>query len=282
MTILKTKLSCGRILIFIIAIILLLTWSVTARAGLNESLQQLKQAYPDYIKSVNSQAITWTDDTVMPLQADKPNKSLQEKLDSPSLIDQLEQAPYVSGMPANISSYHPASDPGRIRYEPFFRKMYGTTPAEVINKLTTVYWMPKIFGKHYPLQVTTINSVDQKLARVSDELEQLVATHPEYRKYLNNPSGVFLWRPVAESNRLSPHSYGIALDLNTEYSDYWQWDLKKRGLPVSETSPIPYINRIPWPIVLVFEKNGFIWGGKWRHYDTMHFEYRPELLIPSH
>ncbi|MEJ2663631.1 MAG: M15 family metallopeptidase, partial [Spirochaetia bacterium] len=28
-----------------------------------------------------------------------------------------------------------------------------------------------------------------------------------------------------------------------------------------------------------FEKYGFIWGGKWYHYDTMHFEYRPELLV---
>jgi len=30
--------------------------------------------------------------------------------------------------------------------------------------------------------------------------------------------------------------------------------------------------------VAVFERHGFIWGGKWFHYDTMHFEYRPELL----
>ena len=26
------------------------------------------------------------------------------------------------------------------------------------------------------------------------------------------------------------------------------------------------------------EKHGFIWGGKWYHYDTMHFEYRPEII----
>ena len=24
--------------------------------------------------------------------------------------------------------------------------------------------------------------------------------------------------------------------------------------------------------------HGFIWGGKWYHYDTMHFEFRPELV----
>jgi hypothetical protein len=28
--------------------------------------------------------------------------------------------------------------------------------------------------------------------------------------------------------------------------------------------------------VEIFERHGFIWGGKWYHYDTMHFEYRPE------
>ncbi len=31
-------------------------------------------------------------------------------------------------------------------------------------------------------------------------------------------------------------------------------------------------------IVRIFEKHGFIWGGRWYHYDTMHFEYRPELV----
>jgi hypothetical protein len=31
-------------------------------------------------------------------------------------------------------------------------------------------------------------------------------------------------------------------------------------------------------LIKIFEKYGFIWGGKWNHYDTMHFEYRPELL----
>ena len=42
---------------------------------------------------------------------------------------------------------------------------------------------------------------------------------------------------------------------------------------------VTYTNRIPIEIAEVFEKYGFIWGGKWYHFDTMHFEYRPELLI---
>ncbi len=37
-------------------------------------------------------------------------------------------------------------------------------------------------------------------------------------------------------------------------------------------------NRTPREIMDIFEKYGFIWGGYWYHYDTMHFEYRPEIL----
>ena len=29
-------------------------------------------------------------------------------------------------------------------------------------------------------------------------------------------------------------------------------------------------------------ETGAIWGGRWFHYDTMHFEYRPELIEPEH
>jgi hypothetical protein len=31
----------------------------------------------------------------------------------------------------------------------------------------------------------------------------------------------------------------------------------------------------------VFEKHGFVCGGKWYHFDTMHFEYRPEIIAAS-
>jgi len=34
---------------------------------------------------------------------------------------------------------------------------------------------------------------------------------------------------------------------------------------------------MPQSVVDAFERQGFIWGGKWNHYDTMHFEYRPEF-----
>jgi len=75
---------------------------------------------------------------------------------------------------------------------------------------------------------------------------------------------------VADTGKMSMHSYGAAIDLNLAVSDYWFWQ--------KHVSKIAYRNRMPAEIVEIFERHGFIWGGKWYHFDTMHFEYRPELL----
>ena len=63
---------------------------------------------------------------------------------------------------------------------------------------------------------------------------------------------------------------GAAIDINVAYADYWRWS-KDANAPV-------WKNRIPIEIVRTFEQYGLIWGGYWYHFDTMHFEYRPELL----
>ena len=37
----------------------------------------------------------------------------------------------------------------------------------------------------------------------------------------------------------------------------------------------------PKELVRVMEDRGFIWGGKWAHFDYLHFEYRPELIVKA-
>jgi hypothetical protein len=138
--------------------------------------------------------------------------------------------------------------------------------------------MPLIFGSSYPLSVTTVNEVDKKLIQISNELEVLVLRHPEYVRFLESPGETFKWRFIANTTRLSNHSFGMTIDINSDASDYWQRELERAGQPISEDAPLIYCNSIPWEIVPIFEKYGFIWGGKWHHYDSMHFEYRPELL----
>lgn len=160
-----------------------------------------------------------------------------------------------------------AHDPGRVRSQAFFKALYGSSAGAVRQSVRTVPWLPSLGGGS--LAVTTRFGIDRKIERISAELERLPA---RFHGYLKPPAGAFLWRQIAGTNRLSVHSFGAAVDIATANANYWRWD----GAPAG--GPFPYRNQIPLEIVDVFEAHCFIWGGRWYHYDTMHFEYRPELL----
>jgi D-alanyl-D-alanine carboxypeptidase len=160
------------------------------------------------------------------------------------------------------------NDAGRIRNEAFFKKIYGSTKAQVERKLVEINWCPKLVNQK--IKVTTVNDIDKIILKLSSELDK----HPEFKEYITNIAGTFNWRKIAGTSRLSMHSFGMTIDINTRYSNYWQWDCKCQN----EDAKLSYKNKIPEKIVKIFEKYGFIWGGNWTHYDTMHFEYRPELL----
>ena len=89
------------------------------------------------------------------------------------------------------------------------------------------------------------------------------------------------WRPIAGTRSRSYHSYGIAVDLVPKsyrgLHAYWRWAMPH----VEQWYSLPYEKRwmVHQPIVRDFEEQGLIWGGKWFFFDTMHFEYRPEILI---
>ncbi|MEF3192117.1 MAG: M15 family metallopeptidase [Campylobacterales bacterium] len=227
----------------------------------------LKDAYPWAIASVGENNITFHDGTTMTY--DEPNTPTEWKL----LINHADLAAQMSQHYPLGWNYHskltPNYDPGRLRYQPFFEKLYGKNEAEVRRDLVSIDWMPKSGGGK--LLVTKRGGVAQKFQAISDELDRLP---PSYRVYLLPPGGTFIWRPIAGTKRLSMHSFGIAIDINVPKSHYW------RDENPNEDAPLTYRNTIPRQIVEIFEKHGFIWGGKWYHYDTMHFEYRPELLDP--
>jgi len=107
---------------------------------------------------------------------------------------------------------------------------------------------------------------------VSDELDKLPQ---RFLAYLRPTQGTYNCRAIAGTNRYSAHRFGIAIDIAGAHSHYWAWSKPEAN------GRFPYKNEIPREIVHIFEKHGFIWGGKWYHYDTMHFEYRPELIVPA-
>ena len=217
----------------------------------------LMECYPDFVKGYKDGEIIFTDGTSI-VYDDKREKSFIQKLDDADMEDMF-------AFEYDRSSWTPGfmQDAGRSRCEPFFKKMYGASAAQVRKNLVAVPW----FGER--VQFTRVNHADDSLRAVAAEL----AKYPDLKRYLKS-SGTFNWRKVRGANRQSAHSYGMTIDIGVKYSDYWLW--KNPGK--KETDKITYANRMPHQIVEIFERHGFIWGGRWYHYDTMHFEFRPEIL----
>jgi hypothetical protein len=235
--------------------------AIISPAGAQDArLDVLVRAYPDMLATHDDKTLTWKDGTSMPVSDGRDDKSFEDKLRHPSIRDQLS-IPYVAGPPAKPPG--PQEDPGRFRNTAFFDKMYGDcSKGEVQKKMTKVSWLPKSGGGS--VQITTVNGVADHLRAVSAELDALP---PALKKYAFPTAGTFNCRTIKDTGNRSMHAWGAAIDINTKFSDYWLWS------PGGS-----YRNRIPIEIVEIFEKHGFIWGGKWGHFDTMHFEYRPELL----
>jgi len=235
----------------ITALLLIMTTLLSAECDYNAI--KLIISYKNIVKCENNRIYLQNGKSF--IYDDGKKKSFKELLNTPDIEDMFKfkyPKHWVNSMPFN-------QDPGRIRFEPLFKEMYGHNSGEVKRNLTTINW----FGQR--VLVTKVNGVASALRAVRDELKKLPAS---YKKYLAPIGGAFKWRHIAGTNRLSVHSFGAAIDINVKYSAYWRWS----------KGAYRYQNKIPKAIVEAFERHGFIWGGKWYHYDTMHFEYRPEIL----
>jgi hypothetical protein len=230
----------------------------------NDLLDALVSSYPDALAHHDGTHVYWRDGTAMPVAGGGDDKPFEELLANASILDQFRLR-----YPGSPLAAPPAvnADPGRFRNEAFFRKMYGDCKkGDVERNMVSIAWLPKTWGRS--VRVTRVNGIAEKLRQVSDEIDAL----PVAIKQAAYPiAGVYNCRVVKDTGRPSMHAYAAAIDLNIERSDYWLWQAKSGDR-------IPYKNRMPQEIVDIFERHGFIWGGKWYHYDTMHFEYRPELL----
>ncbi len=152
-------------------------------------------------------------------------------------------------------------DPGRVRIDELFFATYGSSAKDVERALTRV----KIGGK----TVLVHRKIEGPLRRVAERIDRAMKADPSLTRFFESLGGTFNWRKIAGTDELSMHAWGIAIDLDVSRSNYWRNEGQK---------PITWKNQYPQAIVDAFEAEGFVWGGRWYHYDTMHFEYRPELL----
>jgi hypothetical protein len=227
--------------------------------------QRLLKAYPEQLERIDGNELVWKDGTTMRLDDGKGDKPFDAWLEQPDVADMFAK-PY----PAGAEALPPGKDddPGRARNAAFFDKVYGNCRAgEVERNLMSVAWLPTKTKQR--LAFSKVNGAARALQAVSAELDALPAS---FDVYLYPSAGTYNCRVIAGTSRVSAHGQGIAIDIALPRAHYW------RNAAPGKDGGIAYKNEIPMEIVRIFEKHGFIWGGRWYHYDTMHFEYRPELL----
>lgn len=239
--------------------------------------QRLKSAYPNHIADISNGSVIFKDGSRLQLDDGKRDKSLYEWLSAPDIEDMFR----FDYRPSSVIDPPPANyDPGRARNAEFFNKIYGNCSKDDVAKhLVDITWLPKKSASR--IKITSQNGVAEKLRAVSAELDELPS---RFDVFLLPTAGTYVCRSIAGTHSPSTHGYGIAIDIAIANADYWRWSKQNRTLlspRLAEAAARHYRNRIPIEIVQIFEKHSFIWGGRWYHYDTMHFEYRPELLPPK-
>ena len=122
-------------------------------------------------------------------------------------------------------------------------------------------------------QFNSKNNANFSLEQALKEVMPLAQSRNDIGAILYPASGTYNYRIISGTGRLSAHSYGIAIDLKSDPRDYWKWSTPEKG----RSRLLEY----PRELIEAFENNNFVWGGKWGHFDILHFEYRPEIIIKA-
>jgi hypothetical protein len=141
--------------------------------------------------------------------------------------------------------------------------------------------MVRVFFLGYTVRVHPW--VAKPLQLVHQEIMKRAAADQELSTWIDALRSIhaYNWRSIAGTVRRSYHSYGVAIDLEpSTYNGrwtYWRW-ASENGVEWW-TLPLDQRWQVPQAVIDAFERNGFIWGGKWLQFDNIHFEYRPESII---
>lgn len=238
----------------------------TYETKMKQNLLCLIMAYPEHVidieQSGNGNVCLVMKSGKKILYDDKKVKSAESKIANPDLQDMMEQIYPLEPIQKLMDTDF---DPGRSRVYGLLKEVYGESKQQVESNLTNVKTGYNSF------QFNKNNQASKALNSVMQELIPLAERQQNVRKSVLPCSGTFNYRYISDTNRLSPHAFGIAIDLARDSRDYWQWASREQGQNRLES--------YPQEIVKVFEKNNFIWGGKWGHFDILHFEYRPEIVM---
>jgi hypothetical protein len=169
-----------------------------------------------------------------------------------------------------------ANPPKRSQH--FFDALWrASSREESYDRVKTMRFLGRSVMVHY--------SIMEELALVEERILETAKTSAQVRQWINRLDTLagWNWRTIADTQSRSFHAYGAALDLlpgsHGGLQTYWLWTAE--NFPSWWAVPYERRSHPPEAVISAFEEYGFIWGGKWLFFDTMHFEYRPEILLLS-
>ena len=171
----------------------------------------------------------------------------------------------------------PLTDPPTYSTD-YLEALFGTAETQIRRHCRTLSFL----GHNMFLNTLIL----EPLREVEREIREAAAVDPEVAEWVEelDVTYSFIFREIAASRTRSLHGFGLAVDLvPSSYEGrqvYWRWS---RVLHREDWYRIPLAQRWspPQAVIEAFEGHGFVWGGKWSHFDTIHFEYRPEILLTN-
>lgn len=234
--------------------------------NMKRDLLVLMMAYPEYAVNVEKDS---SGHVYLVMKSgkkifydDKKTKNFDQKLNNGDLQDMLEQVYPLSSIEDIMEKDF---DPGRVRVYSLLNEVYGSSKKAIEDNLVNVNSINCRFNKN--------NGAAEALKNVMRELLPLAKGNSKISSCIYPLSGTYNHRVIAGTGRLSPHAFGNTIDLARDKRDYWKWASVEQGRQ--------RLKSYPKEIVEIFEKNNFVWGGKWNHFDILHFEYRPEIILKA-
>ena len=146
----------------------------------------------------------------------------------------------------------PDVDPGRARNPAFFDKVYGDCRTGGVENLSQAWHGCR---RRRAKSCRLARSMARRARSMPSE-PRLDALPANFDVYLLSFAGAYNCRVIAGTSRVSAHGQGIAIDIAPARADYWR-NAARQGRRLA------FKNAIPMEIVRIFEKHGFIWGGRW-------------------
>jgi len=161
------------------------------------------------------------------------------------------------------------------RSDDFYKMIFGETEREIRKHCREIRFLHRMAFVN-TLCIPALKQVEAEILRQAEE-------NPDVASFVKNIRILYSFKQkeIVGSQNSSFHGYGLAVDLVPRSYDkkhvYWKWS----AVYYKDWHRIPVQQRWspPQPVIDAFERNGFVWGGKWVHFDVIHFEYRPEIIV---